>query len=354
MNVQGCLPPPKGSGRAKITRTRHQGPVTRLRHMRLALEVALARVAGRLSRLAGRGGGTTFPGKLLATIDPGAVSTLARAAAARLARSSRPRTARRRRRRWSPRSSRRASGSRTTARARTSSPGSPRRCSPPRTPSSGCSRSTRARFPEVARARPAARRLPRQPLPRPARPLRRARARRRALARCRSRAARTLGSSSTATTRRSASSRAAAAGAVSSGSTTRAHARPSLQHAADSKYCLRCGTPYEYAAAYVGPPRRLPLPELRPRAAAARRRRARDRAATGSTAASFTLATPEGDAARRARAARPLQRLQRARPRRRSRWRSAPRLDEIAAGLGRFTRRVRPLRADRDRRPAAC
>ena len=31
-----------------------------------------------------------------------------------------------------------------------------------------------------------------------------------------------------------------------------AHARPALQHAADSKYCLRCGTPYEYAAAYVG------------------------------------------------------------------------------------------------------
>jgi UDP-N-acetylmuramyl tripeptide synthase len=28
--------------------------------------------------------------------------------------------------------------------------------------------------------------------------------------------------------------------------------RPSLQHAADSKYCVRCGTPYEYAAAYVG------------------------------------------------------------------------------------------------------
>ena len=30
------------------------------------------------------------------------------------------------------------------------------------------------------------------------------------------------------------------------------HARPSLQHAADSKYCVSCGTPYEYAAAYVG------------------------------------------------------------------------------------------------------
>ena len=29
-------------------------------------------------------------------------------------------------------------------------------------------------------------------------------------------------------------------------------ARPSLQHAADSKYCVRCGAPYEYDAAYVG------------------------------------------------------------------------------------------------------
>src|SRR3954453_16235893 len=45
--------------------------------MRLALELALARTAGRLSRLAGRGGGTTLPGKVLATIDPGAVATLA-------------------------------------------------------------------------------------------------------------------------------------------------------------------------------------------------------------------------------------------------------------------------------------
>jgi UDP-N-acetylmuramyl tripeptide synthase len=29
-------------------------------------------------------------------------------------------------------------------------------------------------------------------------------------------------------------------------------ARPALQHAADSKYCIRCGSPYLYAAAYVG------------------------------------------------------------------------------------------------------
>jgi UDP-N-acetylmuramyl tripeptide synthase len=31
-----------------------------------------------------------------------------------------------------------------------------------------------------------------------------------------------------------------------------AHAQPSLQHAADSKYCIVCGTPYVFAAAYVG------------------------------------------------------------------------------------------------------
>jgi UDP-N-acetylmuramyl tripeptide synthase len=30
------------------------------------------------------------------------------------------------------------------------------------------------------------------------------------------------------------------------------HARAALQHAADSKYCVRCGQPYVYAAAYVG------------------------------------------------------------------------------------------------------
>jgi lipid II isoglutaminyl synthase (glutamine-hydrolysing) len=45
--------------------------------VRLQLEIALARAAGRLSRLAGRGGGTTIPGKILATLDPGAVGALA-------------------------------------------------------------------------------------------------------------------------------------------------------------------------------------------------------------------------------------------------------------------------------------
>jgi lipid II isoglutaminyl synthase (glutamine-hydrolysing) len=45
--------------------------------VRLQLEIALARAAGRLSRVAGRGGGTTIPGKILATLDPGALGTLA-------------------------------------------------------------------------------------------------------------------------------------------------------------------------------------------------------------------------------------------------------------------------------------
>jgi UDP-N-acetylmuramyl tripeptide synthase len=43
----------------------------------LAAEVAVARTVGRLSRLAGTGGGTTVPGKLLWKLDPEAVDRLA-------------------------------------------------------------------------------------------------------------------------------------------------------------------------------------------------------------------------------------------------------------------------------------
>src|SRR5689334_12678132 len=43
----------------------------------LPAEIALARVAAGLSRLAGAGGGTTLPGKLLWKLDPGAVDRLA-------------------------------------------------------------------------------------------------------------------------------------------------------------------------------------------------------------------------------------------------------------------------------------
>jgi lipid II isoglutaminyl synthase (glutamine-hydrolysing) len=43
----------------------------------LALEIAAARAVGSLSRLLGRGGGTTVPGKLLSIVDPGAIDRLA-------------------------------------------------------------------------------------------------------------------------------------------------------------------------------------------------------------------------------------------------------------------------------------
>jgi UDP-N-acetylmuramyl tripeptide synthase len=43
-----------------------------------------------------------------------------------------------------------------------------------------------------------------------------------------------------------------AAGVVRFGLDDPRHARPGLQHAADSKWCIRCGRPYDYAAVYVG------------------------------------------------------------------------------------------------------
>ena len=47
--------------------------------MLLELEIAAARAVGALSRLAGRGGGTTLPGKLLTALDSEALGRLARA-----------------------------------------------------------------------------------------------------------------------------------------------------------------------------------------------------------------------------------------------------------------------------------
>jgi UDP-N-acetylmuramyl tripeptide synthase len=71
-------------------------------------------------------------------------------------------------------------------------------------------------------------------------------------------------------------------------------ARPALQHAADSKYCLRCGTPYEYAAAYVGH-----LGDYRcPRCGHARPPLdvvGREIELRGLGGAAFTLVAPEGD-----------------------------------------------------------
>ena len=73
------------------------------------------------------------------------------------------------------------------------------------------------------------------------------------------------------------------------------HAHPSLQHAADSKYCLVCGTPYDYAAAYVGH-----LGDYRcPKCGHARPALdvvAREVELRGLDGASFTLSTPSESA----------------------------------------------------------
>ena len=73
------------------------------------------------------------------------------------------------------------------------------------------------------------------------------------------------------------------------------HAHPALQHAADSRYCVRCGRPYEFAAAYVGhlgdyrcPSCGHARPELSVRAT--------EIELDGLEAASFLLETPAGAA----------------------------------------------------------
>ena len=68
------------------------------------------------------------------------------------------------------------------------------------------------------------------------------------------------------------------AGAIAFGIDDPRHARPALQHAADSRYCVRCGRPYEFAAAYVGHLGDYRCPQLRPRAAGAADTRHGDRA----------------------------------------------------------------------------
>ena len=111
-------------------------------------------------------------------------------------------------------------------------------------------------------------------------------------------------------------------------------ARPALQHAADSKYCLRCGTPYDYAAAYVGHLGDYRCPTCGHARPHARRRRPRRSSSHGLERRRLRPRAPGGDAPRRARAPRPLQRLQRASAPRRSRTRSARRSTRSSPGSG--------------------
>ena len=219
--------------------------------MRLALELALARSAGRLSRLAGRGGGTTLPGKILATIDPPALSKLA----ARLPEGTALVSA--------------TNGKTTTAslvaaildpRVRLAHnrsganlvSGVTSTLIEARDAELGLFEVDEGAFPDVARrTRPRAVSLGnlfRDQLDRYGE-LERIGERWRA-------AVEELPATATlvvnADDPQVGDLAATRPGSVTFGLDDPAHARPSLQHAADSKYCLRCGTPYVYAAAYVG------------------------------------------------------------------------------------------------------
>lgn len=219
--------------------------------MRLALELALARSAGRLSRLAGRGGGTTLPGKILATIDPAALSTLS----ARLPQGSAVVS---------------ATNGKTTTASLVATILAPRvRLAHNRSGANLVSGVTstlieergaelglfevdEGAFPDVVRRiKPRAvclGNLFRDQLDRYGELERIAEQWRASVSELPSAATLVVNADDPqvgglATVR---------PGAVTFGLDDPVQARPSLQHAADSKYCLRCGTPYVYATAYVG------------------------------------------------------------------------------------------------------
>jgi UDP-N-acetylmuramyl tripeptide synthase len=217
----------------------------------LVLEVAAARAAGRLSRLAGAGGGTTLPGKLLWKLDPGAVDRLA----ARLPQGSALVS---------------ATNGKTTTSAMVAEILSPRvRLAHNRAGAnlvSGVASTLLAEadaelglfevdegaLPEVARrVRPRALclgNLFRDQLDRYGE-LERVAERWRG-------AARGLGEDVVVVANgddpQVGELARQAARSVVFGVDDARHAHPTLQHAADSKWCVRCGTPYVYAAAYVG------------------------------------------------------------------------------------------------------
>jgi UDP-N-acetylmuramyl tripeptide synthase len=219
--------------------------------VRLAFEIAVARAAGRLSRLARTGGGTTLPGKVLWKIDPGAVDRLA----ARLPFGSALISA--------------TNGKTTTAamaaeilrgRARLAHnssganlvSGVASTLLSTRHAQLGLFEVDEAALPEVAaRVHPRAvclGNLFRDQLDRYGELEHVAERWRAAVAALPPEAALAVNGDDPqvgdlATVR---------PGAVVFGVDDPSCARPALQHAADSKYCVRCGTPYDYAAAYVG------------------------------------------------------------------------------------------------------
>ena len=123
-------------------------------------------------------------------------------------------------------------------------------------------------------------------------------------------------------------------GTVAYGLDDERHALPAVPHAADSKWCVRCGTPYRYAASYVGHLGAYECPACghgRPELTVV----ARAIELGGLDRASFELVTPEG--ARRVELALPgLYNVYNAVAASALARALGATLDEIAAGLARF------------------
>jgi UDP-N-acetylmuramyl tripeptide synthase len=221
----------------------------------LALEIGLARATARLSRLAGAGGGTTLPGKLLWKLDPGAVDRLA----SRLPEGSALVSA--------------TNGKTTTAAMAASILGGSRRLAHNRAGANlvsgvasalvaardaqlGLFEVDEAALPEVAqRVRPRALSLGnlfRDQLDRYGE-LELLAGRWRTTARELPESTVLVANADDPQLGDIASEHAARSRpTIVFGLDDPRHASPELQHAADSKWCVRCGTPYEYAAAYIG------------------------------------------------------------------------------------------------------
>jgi UDP-N-acetylmuramyl tripeptide synthase len=209
----------------------------------LALEIGLARAAAGLSRLAGAGGGTTLPGKLLWKLDPGAVDRLAArlpqgsalvsatngktTTAAMVARILEPSVRLAHNRAGANLVSGVASALVAARDAEAALPEVARRLSPRAVSLGNLFRDQLDRYGELElvaqRWREMARALPEESA--------------------------LVANGDDPQLGEIASERP---GSVVFGLDDPRHASPELQHAADSKWCVRCGTPYEYAAAYIG------------------------------------------------------------------------------------------------------
>ena len=258
----------------------------------LALEIALARGAARLSRLAGTGGGTTLPGKLLWKLDPGAVDRLA----ARLPHGSAVISATNGKTTTAAMAARILEPSMRLAHNRAGAnlvSGVASALVAARDAELGLFEVDEAALPEVAgRLSPRAVSLGnlfRDQLDRYGE-LELVAQRWREMASALPRASTLVANADDPQLGAIASERP---GSVVFGLDDPRHGSPELQHAADSKWCVRCGTPYEYAAAYIGHLGDYRCPSCghaRPPLDVA----AREIELHGLESVSFSLDTPEG------------------------------------------------------------